>query len=129
MGRCGRWGATFGRDPISPRSQSSSLEISGSFAPPQQAQSGEDGVRKPGGSAGLALAPAQGVLAQVRCLFRVPRFPSKNPLTLRPLPHGVHVCPAHTHTYAQLRGVWNQMRQGILCVPVAPMLRQAPVPC
>lgn len=56
-------------------------------------------ARESPGSAGLALAPVQGMLAQVRWPFRVPRFPSKNPLTLRPLPHGVHVCPGtHTHT-------------------------------
>lgn len=73
-------------------------------------------ARESPGSAGLALAPVQGMLAQVRWPFRVPRFPSKNPLTLRPLPHGVHVCPGtHTHTLMHsfggvgLRRVWNQM--------------------
>lgn len=55
-------------------------------------------ARESPGSAGLALAPVQGMLAQVRCPFRVPRFPSKNPLTLRLL-LTVYMCvPAHTHS-------------------------------
>lgn len=90
-------------------------------------------ARESPGSAGLALAPVQGMLAQVRWPFRVPRFPSKNPLTLRPLPHGVHVCPGtHTHLCTASGGGGSAAGvepDGILCVPVAPMLRQGPVPC